>query len=111
MKSGVAETSKMGIVNTDVEEESKESIDDPPNDGDVDQYMDFQGSNHFNTGTCDDEPDEGDPFGVSVIGSAQFELVIDLADVSGVSAPQKPKSVGIELADVMSGRGGPLTLD
>ena len=84
----------------------------PPDDGDVNQCMDFQGSDHFNVGTCDDKPDEYDPFGFSGIGFAQFQLGVELADVCGVSAPKKPKSgLGIELADVKSGRGGRLTLE
>ena len=53
MKSRDAETYKMGDVNNTVEEESKESVDESPKDGDIDQYMDFQDSNHFNVGTCD----------------------------------------------------------
>ena len=65
--------------------------------------MDFLGSDHFNVDTCNDEPEEDDPFGFSFssLGFAQFELGVDLADVCGVNAPKKPKF----------GRGGQMILE
>ena len=91
MKFGDAETSEMGVVNTAVEEENKESVDKPSDTGDVDQYVDFQGSDHFNVGTCDDEPDEDDPFGFSGISFGEFKLGVEFADVCGLNAPpQRP---------------------
>ena len=73
---------KRRVVNTAVEEGGKDP-DGPPDDTDVQEYVDFLGQDHFNLGKCKDEPNEDDPFGLSIssLGLAQFELGFKLADV------------------------------
>ena len=105
VKSGDFKATKTDVVNTDVEEEGEEPG-KPPEDPDVQEYNDFIGQDYFNGGTFDNEPDEDDPFGFSAIVFAQFQLGVKLADVCGVNASKEPKSVGMELAYVKSGRGG-----
>ena len=105
VKSGDFKTSKSGVANTNVKKEG-EKPDDPPEDHDVEDIKEFLGGNHFNVGAINNAPDEDDPCGFFVVGFGEFQVGVELANVHVVSPPKKPKSVGIELADVKSGRGG-----
>ena len=69
MKSGDFKTTKTGVVNTAVEEEGEEP-DEPPDDVDIKEYMDFCGKNHFNVGQFNNELDTNDAFGFSGMGFA-----------------------------------------
>ena len=110
VKSGDFKTSKSGVVNTNVKKEG-EKPDDPRKDHDVEDIKDFIREDSFKVSAINNAPDEDDPFGFSGVGFGKFQLGVELADVHVVSPPKKPKSIGIEFADVKSGRGGQLTLE
>ena len=74
MKSGDFKVTKTGVVNTAVEEKVEEP-DEPPDDVDVKEFVDFYGQNNVNLlGMYKAEPDEDDAFGFSGVGFAQFEF-------------------------------------